>query len=52
MDRFLEETFKIGMIILVLAATVISIGIALMVVGWVLLGVKSIWSLIIGGIFL
>lgn len=49
MDRFLEETFKIGMIILVLAATVISIGIALMIVGWVLLGVKSIWSLVIGG---
>lgn len=52
MDRFLEETFKIGMIILVLAATIISIGIALMIVGWVLLGVKSIWSLVIGGIFL
>lgn len=34
MDRFLEETFKFGMIILVLAATVTSIGIALMIVGW------------------
>lgn len=52
MDRFLEETFKIGMIILVLATTVISIGIALMIVVWVLLGVKSIWSLVIGGILL
>lgn len=52
MDKLLNEAIRVGMIILILAATVISIGIALMIVGWVLLGVKSIWSLVIGGILL
>lgn len=47
MDKLLNEAIRIGMIILVLIATVVSIRITLMIVGWVLLGVKSIWCLLI-----
>lgn len=46
MDKFIDAITNIGMIVIATAVTAIIIGIALMIVGWVWLGVDSVWNMI------
>lgn len=46
MDKFIDVITNIGMLVIATAVTAIIIGIALMIVGWVWLGVGSVWNMI------